>query len=372
MVIFLITFAIALLFATGADRNIGRHKILFVIFSLLSIIVLSALAGVRDVGVGTDTSTYLFPEFERITNYHYSLATLLALHGGDILFWSLNYLLVTVFGDFNLVMFFIEFIIVGLFYIFAFQLKKTRNVSIWFSMLIFCCLFYVESYNTMRQCIAVGIVAVSLSFAFKEKWIIFAVLTVVAIGFHSTAVAAIVIPVIYLLVKKSRHPVLFVSLTVGLVSVAAVFYPQLLSYMVSHGMLSPHYLLYTTNYVRATTNFSLTLIALNTFCIIIYAFIWKHIKKNEINCYLLFAMAIMEYIFYFLNGVVSSAYRIGLYYGITSQMYLIPATGNFLKAGNKDVTKVVWMLFLIGYFIYKLVFIGWSGVYPYTSSILGI
>lgn len=372
MVIFLLTFGIASLFNYVADQYYNRNKKVTALCAILSIVVVSALAGVRDLTVGTDVQVYVQPEVLRVLN-GWSLPDLLVYHGtSSPLFWIYTYIMTNLFRDVHWVLFSIEFFICALFYSNAFHCKKEHGTSLALSMFVFYCLFYIETYNTMKQCMAMAVIVFGMRFLERDDWKKYIICLVIAIAFHPTAFLGAIIPFMYIITRRKKFAPLYIFiLTIG--SFAAMFlYEQILNFLMSVGLLTDHYDIYLGKYLRDSFTISFPLLALNLALIAFYLIMWSIIEREYKNSYALMFMALFGNVMYILNGVIQFGYRAGLYFDIYPQTLFLSVSPRAFAKSSKWAGIFLVLLFLTVYFIYKLVYNGWAGVYPYTSSILGI
>lgn len=370
MIIFLVTFSLATICNMLSDKYVNK-KIAYVLWTLISVVLICGLAGVRDIGVGTDTAGYLIQDFDRINRMNFTYAGMLSMHRGtDVLFWSYNYILVKLLKDIHWVMFFLELPIVLIFQYIAYKNKKEKDTAIWFTMLVFYFFVYVETYNTMRQSIAVAITLLAMRCVYKKKWVSYAILMAIAVGFHSTAIIALIIPIADIILKSKKYRTIsifaFTAASITLVSQ----YQVILSFFVKRGLLASHYLSYGSDYVRQSLNISTTMIVLLMFMMGMYFLCWRAIERSDEKSHLLLYLAVLDNVCYLLNAVATSIYRMSLYFGTYPMIIFVPATVKGFK--DRGMAQVLWIIFMIVFFYVKLVLMGWSGVYPYTSQILGI
>ncbi len=102
-----------------------------------------------------------------------------------------------------------------------------RWCSITLSWACFLFLFYGETLNVMRQCLALAIVFAAFPLFLEKKYILFAVLSQAAILFHVTGVIALLLPVLYLLLKKRPPRWLQLFLIAACIAVILFYSPLL-------------------------------------------------------------------------------------------------------------------------------------------------
>lgn len=155
-----------------------------VLFFALSIPII--IFGLRDYSVGSDTKSYA-----NIFNWigsDFSLKNLTVYEFGYSL---LNAIIHSITDNFTVLLFVIGGIIVCLTFFAILQLTEDSPVSIAIYMGLG---LYAQSFNVMRQYLAISLILVGLVFLIKKNnWWMFLIFIVLATSFHTTAICAIVI-----------------------------------------------------------------------------------------------------------------------------------------------------------------------------------
>ena len=171
---------LSVLCAWAAEKK--NNKILFAI----SAILIAVIAGARAETVGIDTTGYY-------TYIDWAEKDILKNVEPGFIFLS-KYLL-RLFGEIKWVVFFFS----GLTVVFMFTRFWTlRNKASYALMVFFYLAFYLQlSMNVMRQFFAISIVFLASVFLEKKKYLIFLLVSIVAMLFHYSAIFAAVIFVVY-------------------------------------------------------------------------------------------------------------------------------------------------------------------------------
>lgn len=163
----------------------SKDGAVILIFSALSILVLSILGGLRHpFAMSHDVSIYGWPDFcDAVASESY--IDLLKGSGHEPMYLLVCYIAAKFFGSINWALFFYQLIMVTCFYIGAY--KHKNRISLPMLVFVFCCMQYNSSYNFMRQGMACGIIFMGTPLLEKRKYLKFSLYIIVACMFHSSA-----------------------------------------------------------------------------------------------------------------------------------------------------------------------------------------
>lgn len=177
--------------------EISDSKGLGHIFVSVLILSLGLFAGLRDVSVGIDTQSYYMailsasPGYsgEQFYNY-FEIGFVLLLKG-----------LIFLVKDPHCVILLVSLMIHTLMIETLWSYKN--NVSFSFSVFLYYTMYYLETYNVMRQWLAIAIIFFALRYLLEDKYIKFVCFLLIATTMHSSAIICIVfIPIHMLIVHK--------------------------------------------------------------------------------------------------------------------------------------------------------------------------
>ena len=187
--IYMVMFAFSTFFAYMASRAKDKGGVIF--FSVIAVMVPCIMGGIRAPGVGNDTGTYALPHFLyalNSPNFHSFILGSRRL--SRELGWSLvTYVSTKTFHSLNVNFFIYQLLTIPFVYIGAYRQRK--RVPFPFTMLIFFLVYYNQTYNFMRQCIASSIIFMMLPELENRKYIKFGVCVGIAAMFHTSALVAI-------------------------------------------------------------------------------------------------------------------------------------------------------------------------------------
>jgi len=186
-----------------------KEKNLIGLFGLLPLLLLAAF---RSNDIGTDIKWYTEPlfgiacesnSFNDFLSESWILPNYYVRYIKDIEigFSALIYFVSKVFGNINVLYFFIELLILLPLYA---SLRLFRNkISLSFGIIVYCFMFYQMGFNLMRQMIAISFFLLSFSLMIKKKYVKSLLFFAISIVFHYSAFYfGILVFLIYILLNK--------------------------------------------------------------------------------------------------------------------------------------------------------------------------
>ena len=183
---YIVTFAIAIMFASIAERYNKRDKTSKVkAFLLLSAITFGILAGIRDNSVGTDISYYAESCFNRVcgTNSLFTFLKMVTIEPG---YAFLAFVVSRFTTELGWMLFFSQILVVGPLYIASYL--KRKNLSFSMVAVVYAFWFFCFSLNIMRQSIACALIVLFYVLWQKQKKVLSGVVFVLACLFHQSAI----------------------------------------------------------------------------------------------------------------------------------------------------------------------------------------
>ena len=184
--VYTITLIFSVFFAWLASRV--KNKGVMILCSIISVLIPAIIAGIRD-RVGTDTMVYAIPDaMSAYTSQSFSEFVSVSL-GAEPGYRLLCYVTMKTLGHPNWCLFFYQLITTGCFYIGAYKHRKIAPLPL--LMLGFLCMYYVNSFNTMRQSMAVSIIFMGINNLEEKKYWRFMSYIIVAFTFHYSTIAVV-------------------------------------------------------------------------------------------------------------------------------------------------------------------------------------
>lgn len=256
------------------------------------------------------------------------------------------------------------------------------KISIPLSIFIFCTTYYLVSYNTARQMIAVAIIFWNFKNIWEKKPIKYIIFTIIAGMFHKTAYVMLFLYLLSLKVESKKINKAFYIL----IALSPIFmYPlyQVLVFIANNYGFYKHY----TN-MTAEVDLKFLLYVIPT--LIMITLHRKEILKIDSRNEILYRILYLQIPAQFLGCYIPYADRIAVYFGffqiiamplilkkdfvktekdknisdLTKQNYF---TSIYNKYNTKDNWKFIIILWYIFYFIVMYIILNSNGVYPYQT-----
>lgn len=373
MFFYIITFMLSLWGIYKANIYYARSRVLFFFFSFIAIVPPILLAGFRAEGVGSDTSFYILPIFEDAIscngNWDEFLSSTWKM---EIFYLYLNYV-VSIFTHNSIVFLTIvhSFIIIP-FYIVS--IKWRKHLSPVFFFFIFYCIYYQESMSTVRQSIAMGFAMLGFSaLILEKKRLHFIIFSVLSIGFHNTAVLALIFPLLYKVAREypiKRFGVYY--FIIGSICICGfMYFDRIIMWLASNGFLNEKYMIYTSE----SDTFSGGLVMSNFIIKIVMAayFLFLCIKTNNYWLTTFFLMiALLDLIFSACGIIISHLIRLSLYPRIMNCISLpitLDRRNSYIRySKNQFYIKVLFCILLIFYWYYLYIYSDYAATSVYELS----
>lgn len=131
--------------------------------------------------------------------------------------------------------------------------------------------FYFDTYNLMRQELAVSIMLVAITMLCNKKYIKFLLLWLLACQFHNSCYIYMVCPCLYMLYKRIKNMQLKVVFTVLVIVFVYVLTPLVYNKIFSNGALSSNYYYYQSSVYVERNTFGSALMTLLYCIVLLYA-----------------------------------------------------------------------------------------------------
>lgn len=335
----------------------------------LVIILLTTLASLRDETIGTDVQGYAracYRSALRVKNIP-QLAEYVFLNPRGIepgylfsvflsarLFHSLNGVLFTTALITNACM------IIGLY-----RVRKYMNFNM--SVIIFCFLFYQDTYNTMRQWMAIAVVVLGMRYLFEKELIPYCLIVLVAVLFHKTALIALALYVIAIILGKKISYFVQAVLIVATVIVILEF-QSIIGILISTFSVLGKYAHYAEgSSVRLSFNETIIRIPPVALCLLLYG---QMRKENKYHAYW-FLILILDLILAQVGSITVYASRVATYFTI-ARIFELSMACNVGNGRNRFVIKTLVVVYSMMYWAINYIYLMHGETYPYHSGILGI
>lgn len=362
--IYFVTYVIsAVLCELGFKKN--ERAAIFVIAAAL--FLPAFLAGVRDDTIGTDRLVYGDALFEDVLNsqdlFHLDDVWTGWIEPGYI---YLNVLVGRIYPSVNFFYFVLSFI-QGACVLATLKVLNIRKYA-GFAYAAYLFLFFQPSLNALRQSISVSVSLLCVAFIIKNKKIPAVISFLFAMSFHNSAVIVLLIPFIVFILMKKHSKKMYVFLAFAILGFFAYGGILVDTFAPILNMEASRY----NHYFEASdvTGFSNTEMA---FALFQGFFIFLNHKKFRGN-----SLTLNFFVFASIACIPLSQILMfgGDYIGrliVLFNWLMIPMYAIVLRLSeNRKITVAGLSFYLVSFWYYHFIYMGWNQTFPYTSEILGI
>ena len=369
MYIYLCVFAISILLcyfcekiAFPAIEQKTLSKLWFVILLILIALLPSILGGVRDYSIGTDIRVYGNTWFylARSSSNLFSLLGTASASSIGALYAIFNFVVSRFTNNPHWFYFwycFVENIIV----LIALR-EKRKLISITSGWATYLLLFYNLNFNMLRQGMALVILLLGFKYVREEKFLRFLLVVLFAYLFHSTAIIALLVYIVYLITAHKNNTnnwiqmiLIYICSTVFILS-----FESISQFLLNAGLLSTRYAIYLNSDNVATGRSYIFYLFIFIVCILSV----KSEKDTifnffEIITFICIAFSILVKISYLFR--VINYFSIYLCFGIP---YVFEKKSRIVLNGI-NFRPLIMYIFLIGYWLIIYVFLGYQSTVPF-------
>ena len=391
LIIYLLTFLITIvltflaeLILKGDDINSNvkvsnnKSRLVALLLISLAVLLLSIIASLRAVTVGTDVTTYIINNF----SYAQNSSNFFDFYNGQIMngiylakisevmepLFALIIFVGAKAGSIGVTFFIIEFLIVTPIYIVLYLNRKNGSMAIGITLFLF--LFYNFSLSGMRQSIAMSLFLLATYFLLNgSRWKAI-LLLVLAYFFHtSIMIVSIILFVVYFIFnKKQKNKKQILIIIVLLLILLFLLYSRLSSFFIEiFSKINPRYGYYISHYSGIYSHFTLSNIPMfelvfKSLIVIYLSYIVIKSKKVLIikNQILLFLQFIGIYLIIY-NANFYETLRLAYYFNFL-MIYSVPITSKYI---NQDRINILlnYLFCCFPAFLYWAIFIMYRGAY---------
>lgn len=317
LIMFFISVLILWLSEKKYKNNKFKHGHLLLI---ISAIIPCIMAAFRAETVGTDVLWYVVPNFNMAKDMN-SIIEYLNYETIEPLYAVLVYISSRLFNNISGLLFFVQVLIVMPIYISLY--KNREHFQMWMGGIIFYLIIYNYSYSLIRQCIAGAFIFLGFTYYCYNKKIIGFLLSIVAIGFHSSAIIMFVITFFITNIKKVKKSNILKKIILILSLIIVINAKKILTFFSITNIIDDKYLFRINAYSTTFNYFKFVIFGI--FAIGAILMMKKYSKDNLSIIYIfpLLNLIIMsgsvfisqyfgrlEYYFYFFYILTLSRYKV--------------------------------------------------------------
>lgn len=369
MLIYVAMFILSLIFIYFG--NINRNKLVKIIFIFLGILLPCLLACFRDITIGKDTSGYILNLFniakkgESFNEFYLNAKYYLQIQDYGYLF--ITYISAKFFNNFNVLLFFIEILVIVPIYVSLSCNKKNVN-DIILGFIIFYLFFYNVTFNMARQSIALAFLILGITLLTHKKIFKSFLCLLISVLFHSTAIVAVLIYVVYYLLLKCKNQKMqkYIILFIYILSILYVInYKFIINWLYSMNIYK-HGQLYLQRF--NVFDFSFTDTFVYSFILFMIIKSKKELLKKEVNFKFYKFLAIESLIILQLGAFIQYMERVSFYFFYPVLFNCISMIGTKMEKNKISKNEFYLIIFFIVYWIYTFGILNSHNTIPYIFS----
>jgi hypothetical protein len=260
---------------------------------------------------------------------------------------------------------------------FYFAIKRINPEVTWIAMALYLLIFFAPSLNGIRQFAAISIIFYATTIAYypkkkdtKSKWLVFVALVLMATFIHSSAIIALIIPLIYwvsqkLAAKTAPKSIIYHALLIVVIFVVAYIVVQNISQIPFLNRYT-HYL----GWAEEGVSMPMPNIIPKVVPIIIASiFLGKLTKADKRNVFY-YTLACVAFGTSLLGFIIPYGYRLSDYFLIFQIPLLINVVNIAKPASRKQIYLLILLAYGLVYFLYSSVLNNSHGIFPYQFIFL--
>lgn len=335
----------------STNKNIKLNIFILTIIGLSIPIIISGLR----YNVGTDYEAYV-GLYNRYSDY--TLLEILSTKTEFLFFVIIK--LASLFNNYQATFFIMAFLTVMITY-FAI-LNNKEKLSLGFMFFIYLFMYFTNSFNWIRQALAIAIILYSYKFIFERNWKKFTLAILIASLFHVSAL--LFWPFYFVYSKEDNKKGKYIRWLYIILTIIVVLNYEKAVNMLSSISVFEDYAGYTTELSAANREAVLNFIILAVI-LIFRKMLIKYDERNELYIFFYIISTILTLIGY----ITPFAKRIAVYFGI-SAIFILSSFPNIAK--TKEQKIFIYFLiscYVIGYFILSIYILKQGNMLPYQTII---
>lgn len=332
-----------------------KNKKIFVLLGIITLIMFAA--GRYHVGTDMQTYTNIFVRYSDMSWQNFfanidseflfgGIAKLTFESGGRVLTWGV----------------FAALIVIPTYL----ALKNDyKDLYIGVAFFIFCISFYATSFNVTRQFIAVALVFWGIRFVYQNRIISFILTIVVATGFHSSALVAILIWLLWdhknnQALRGSKRLIFFI-----LIAMAVFGFQEIIIFLSKHISLLSSYSGYAETSLRGQNrDLYVSIFEL----VFIFLLERKQIKFNDKMSFM-FSLMIIATLIGFTGFLHPQVKRNAYYFIMPARLVLWGYLPYRFKTNSRKIAKGLICIYFMALFVFTSYILGDGNLIPYNFNL---
>lgn len=359
MIAYIVIFTISLFGVWLADIYYDDRRLLTA-FSVLALLPPILLAGFRDATVGADMQVYILYTFEQAVSTELGLFDFISNYQGVLepLYMLINYVAARFSDTPYLLLITIHTLVMVPLYVTAMKWRPYLSPALF--MFVFYMIFFQETLSIVRQSIALSFSMLAFTLLLQRRYLSYAACTLVALGFHNTAVISLAFPMVYFTIVKlplSRYYPIYIGVALVFVLMMLNF-GSFVAWLIANGLVDYKYLSYTSTLLGTfepalgVTNLVVKVATLAYIAVLVFVYGADSLVKTFL------AMAILDFVFSLSALIVQPLDRISLYFRLVSCFSIPYMLSNYpvsLSVAGRDYRlplAYAWGVLLFFYWFY--------------------
>lgn len=349
---------------------------------ILALFLPIAVAGLRKIGIGTDTEVYVNVLYEAAKNstsfFEYlSKNVYSSFQYKSVMNWEIGYNILLYYttkltGSIQGVFLVTQLIVV--YFIYKGIKEYSDRYSTAMAMLVFYFMFYGSTLNAMRQWIAIAIIFWGTHFLNDKQDKYFFMSVIAALLFHNSAVIGFIIWLVYRYMDSERQKRrlvfngkllsndLYKIVVITIVGIFCLVGLNIIGTLLSsiNGVFARYVRIYINGNVQI-----MPMQLLRRFPIIFLVVVnWKNIQERFSKSGFITSMLVLDTITSQLGGITAQSSRIGYFFSVYETI-LIAEIISVKRRGIRIIYYIFLISFLFAGFYYDNVLMGRSEIVPY-------
>lgn len=376
---------ILLFFIADRTKSLSMKKV----FIAVGVLFLSAIGGLRNLEVGTDTSETIIRYFDKLDFQSQDLVTFVS--DRTIIYTMLSAILKALGLSSISMLFTLQLLCILPITIVAY--RKRERIPIAFTMAVYLFLFFQLSFNWIRQSIAASFFLLAVdSYHQNKKHIKGYMLFLLSVLFHSSAVIGIAICIVAIILMRIENK--YVKCLIYILTLVLVFlilrqWKNISLWLIDIGILPYSYIGYVNVFSGAHGNsfrgwFTIGKLSYIEYAMRVTFFCLPAVLKQsryhmglaqeeqyEENFYCIFAFfGILLYSIAFWGFHTTYGNRLAYYSDVANTVYFGMGYRKSMKTQNRSIviTNLALVVLCVMYNLLLYYFMGWHGTVPYRFS----
>lgn len=376
MFIYIFVFLLSIFFARLCE--VSDKKIYRFVFAAFSVLFPALLAGLRDYGIGHDTTIYVDYTFREVLDYQdASLWTFLkAAAEGEFtqepFYCFLNYIGLQFGSEVNYVYFVVSLVTIALAFNAIYLYREKASIPL--MMFVFLFLYFNVSLNIIRQTVAMALALNVFLYLERKQWVAAIAFLIIMLFSHTTSVVFFLFLLLYVaVVRGASKKVITILILVIPVSLMMLDYMILLA--ISLNVVPKKFMIYMieeedTAVMKTAILFGWLVLGM----MYLYGRTLLRNDKTSRETIFIYNVKLFSNLLTLASTVSLWAFRMAYYFSVFDILF-IPRVIRLVSEEDEKKGKLLnafFVVLIIFYWYWSIIHNNENETYPYKSELLGI